>query len=239
MQFKNRIYNYILFLIKCLLIETNPILYELINRNNETVKRLQVRENTSLAIIGFPRCGNTFAVYTFLYAHPKVRKIAHHVHVPAQVKKAVKLSIPTIILIRNPMEAISSLIVRHPEISIKNALISYIVFYRSIISYSNGFVIAEFNEIISNFSLIIKKVNGKFGTNFIPITPKGKVLNNIYNKIAEANKIDSGGMSTHLAMPSPLRSEINKKIKNKIRSCNYRKLKNMTFEVYQKYLNIR
>ena len=84
-----------------------------------------------IAIIGFPRSGNSFARATFLYANPNL-KIASHHHYIAELKIAIKYQIPSLLLIREPIESLSSLVVRNPEIAIEEALERYLRFFRAI-----------------------------------------------------------------------------------------------------------
>jgi hypothetical protein len=58
-----------------------------------------VSRTTQLVIEGYPRLGNTFAVVAFLQAQKEDVRIAHHLHAPAQVIRAARWRIPTIVLI--------------------------------------------------------------------------------------------------------------------------------------------
>src|SRR5262249_51694754 len=65
-----------------------------------------IRDETEVVIDGFPRSGNTFAVAAFHFAQlPRDVKIAHHVHLPAQLLSALRLRLPPPLLVRHPHEA--------------------------------------------------------------------------------------------------------------------------------------
>ena len=50
---------------------------------------LLVDGGTQMVIEGFPRSGNTFAVFAFRHAQRRDIRVAHHLHAPAQVIRAV------------------------------------------------------------------------------------------------------------------------------------------------------
>ena len=162
-------------------------LYGLVPKN----RMLSVNRNTQLVIEGFPRSANTFAVRAFNKAQPVKLRIAHHMHVPAQVIKAVHWRIPTIVLIRNPKDAVVSLVMYDPRISIDQALKCYVSFYQAIYFHRSEFVIACFEEVINNYSRVIQKLNNKFGTKFIGFTPTGSELRNIFREIESVGKIEA------------------------------------------------
>lgn len=75
------------------------------------IKRI-VHLNSELMIVGYPRCANSFALAAFRSVNGgsiKLR-VATHVHSPAQVRQAIRWSIPCLVLIRKPDLAIPSLI---------------------------------------------------------------------------------------------------------------------------------
>ena len=129
-------------------------------------RMLFVNKSTQLVIEGFPRSANTFAVLAFQYLQSKEIKIAHHLHVPSQIFRAVKWHIPTIVLIRNPIDAVASLLIRNPRLSITQSLKNYIYFYEKIFEYRYSYIVANFDEVVQDYSQVIKKLNNKFDTNF-------------------------------------------------------------------------
>lgn len=69
-------------------------------------KSLLVNEDTDIVIEGYPRSANTFAVAAFEIAQGKPSKIARHTHAIAQLKRAAALKLPTLVIIREPEQAI-------------------------------------------------------------------------------------------------------------------------------------
>ena len=85
-----------------------------------------------LVMEGFPRSANTFAVVAFRQAQGRDVSMAHHLHVEAQVFEGVRLGKPVVVLIRQPTDAVKSLIIRHPGADVESAFKRYISFYKNI-----------------------------------------------------------------------------------------------------------
>ena len=129
-------------------------------------KHLVVSKVTEIVIEGFPRSANSFSYRAFQLSQEREIRVAHHLHAPAQIIMAAKMSIPTVVQIRNPKDSVLSLVIRNTSISIKVALKQYILFYQAILPYRDSFVLAKFEDVIKNYGLIIRQVNNKFNTKF-------------------------------------------------------------------------
>src|SRR5215211_299391 len=127
-----------------------------------------VDERTDLVIEGFPRSGNTFAVFAFEMAQPRTVRIAHHLHAAAQVVRGVRLGRPVVVLLREPTDAVLSHLVRQPGITPRQALRNWIRFYRPIDSLRNDVCVATFDEVTTDLGPVIERVNVRFGTSFAP-----------------------------------------------------------------------
>ncbi|MFB2898323.1 hypothetical protein ACE1CI_35855 [Aerosakkonemataceae cyanobacterium BLCC-F50] len=138
-----------------------------------------VQENTQLVIEGFPRSANSFCVAAIQSVQPKPLIIASHLHAAAQVIRAADLSIPTLVLIRQPADAIISLKSLELEISyrfnvdypgwgasVRSYLKAWVNFYLQILPYKENYVIGLFDEVTNDFGAIIEQINQHFHTNF-------------------------------------------------------------------------
>ena len=94
-----------------------------------------------------------------------VTRIAHHLHVPAQVVRAAQWKIPTLVLIRRPRDAVLSLVIRDP-ISVDQALRYYISFYETSEKYRDAYVLGLFEEVTEDFGQVMRRMNDRFGTTF-------------------------------------------------------------------------
>ena len=214
-------------------------LYGLLPKN----RMLSVNRNTQLVIEGFPRSANTFAVVALQNAQSVKLQLAHHMHVPAQVIRGVHWNIPTIVLIRNPKDAIVSLVINDPRISITQALKCYISFYEKIYPYRPNYIVAPFKEVINNYSSIIQKTNNKFKTNFISPISTDSNPKETFQKIESIEKIESirqgakGYSESQISRPSLTRTLMAREQIQKLEQPQYIKLLKIADEIYSEFLS--
>lgn len=125
-----------------------------------------VGRGTDLVVEGYPRSSNSFTVAAFRYAQKRPVRIAHHVHVPAQVVRAAALSIPCLVLLRDPVQAILSHGAFTPDVSLAQIVRGYELFYARILPLRDRYVLASFEETTADLGAVIDAVNRRFGTNF-------------------------------------------------------------------------
>ncbi len=126
-----------------------------------------VTPETDLVIEGFPRSANSFARVAFNRAQKGTVRIATGLHVPAQVIRAARWRIPTLVLIRRPKDAVLSFAIRDP-ISVEQALKYYLSFYETVEGYGDAYVLGTFDEVTEDFGRVIRRLNDRFGTSFSP-----------------------------------------------------------------------
>jgi len=125
-----------------------------------------IRPDTELVIEGFPRCANTFAVGAFQFAQKRSVRLAHHVHMAAQVIAAARQGIPALVLIREPLAACRSYLVRCPYFTPAAVLAEYIRFYNAVLNHKAHFVAATFGQVTGDFGKVIDRINATFRTDF-------------------------------------------------------------------------
>ena len=214
-------------------------LYGLVPKN----RILSVKRNTQLVIEGFPRSANTFAVFAVQNVQPEKLRLAHHMHVPAQIIRGVHWKIPTIILIRNPRDAVVSFTMYDQQISINQALKCYVSFYKSVYPYRSKCVIASFEEVINNYSSIIQKINNKFGTKFVSLTPTRSELQGIFEKIEEVGKIEAIRQGKtecselNIARPSSTRASLKTELVEKLKEPENQKILQDSEKIYREFIS--
>lgn len=174
-------------------------------------RALVVTRDTDIVIEGYPRSANTFAVAAFLLAQPRPVKVAHHLHVPIQVIRAVQWGIPALVLLRKPDDAVLSWLVREPGLNVARALKDYVAFYTTLRPYRHGFVLATFEDVTRHFPQVIEWVNRRFGTHFhsLELTPEN--LTRIFALVEAWDKADTGRdwvTETTVARPSAARAAL-------------------------------
>ncbi len=125
-----------------------------------------VGPGTDVVIEGYPRSANSFAVAAFRQAQPGPVRIAHHVHAPANAIAGVRLGLPTLVLVREPAEAVIDWVLAKPALTTAQALRGWVRFYRPLLSHRGWFVVATSAEVLSDFARVTRRLNGRFGTSF-------------------------------------------------------------------------
>jgi hypothetical protein len=137
-----------------------------------------VTDATDLCIEGFPRSANSFAVGAVEYAQPEPLSIAHHNHVPAPILNAVRRGLPTVVLIRTPVDTVISnrglqlqIAAQEgtegpPHVPYARQLRTWIAWYERVWPVRDRIVVAPFGVVTDDMGRIIDAVNAQFGTTF-------------------------------------------------------------------------
>lgn len=176
--------------------------------------------DTELVIEGFPRSGNTFASAAFDLAQIRPVRVAHHEHASAQVIEAVRREIPAIVLIRRPEDAVLSLVVQHPELSIGQTLRAFVRFHRSLLPYRGRFMVVSFEDLVGDFGAVIRRANERFGTAFEEFVHNEPNARKVLEVIEEDNRRRWAGAELELKMarPSALRDQAKDDLRARYRS---------------------
>jgi len=151
-----------------------PALYIPIVRHMRSSKERFIGPETELVIEGFPRSGNTFTQAAFEFAQHREVRTAHHLHAPAQVIEAVRHKVPTLIVIRPARNAVVAWTMTDQRLGLRQVLRGYLRYHRAIEPYAENCVMARFDQVTSDLGAVIRRVNGRFGTDFdeFPHTPE-------------------------------------------------------------------
>lgn len=145
-----------------------------------------LRDDTEIIIESFPRCASSFAVAAFRLAQePHPSTIAHHTHTPAQVIAGVRRHVPTLVLIRQPEDAVLSHVIHTPSLTPRASLRGYVRFHEPLVPLRDRFVVGTFEEVVTDFGSVIERVNDRFGTSFHPFEHLPEHLARIDREIDE------------------------------------------------------
>jgi len=158
-------------------------------------KELLVSNNTGLVIDGFPRSGNTFCAVSFRKFQKKKIQISHHTHSPANIKRALKLNIPVILLIRKPEDSLKSLMIMFPYMSFSIISFWYYIFYRSLLLYRDKLLIIDFEILTKEYQLMLERYNKKFNSSLIvhKVTKQNEI--EIFEEIKKIKNNNSDGIA--------------------------------------------
>ncbi len=178
-------------------------------------RRLALNDKTELVIEGYPRSGNTFAVAAFTLAQQRDVPLAHHLHAPAQVLLAARRGVPCLVLVRDPVDAALSRMIRRSFETARSTLGDWVRFHRAVLPVLDRVVVASFAQITTDFGEVIDRVNAKFATEFRRFDHSEENERRAFERVEEMERADSGGGSvreTHVARPSEARAEMKAKL---------------------------
>lgn len=124
-------------------------------------KDLTIQKDSDLCVEGFPRSANTYSVLLIEKFARKPLKIAHHLHIPSQIKQARAWNIPAILLIREPTAAIPSLVLREKGISLWNAINWYNSFHSELTDLKDYMEVWRFDELTKHPLDCLRNLNSR------------------------------------------------------------------------------
>jgi hypothetical protein len=161
-------------------------------RRNHSSRNFLVASDTDIVIEGFPRCANSFMCEVFASDTGRTLKMATHVHYSSQVVIACRLGLPTLVLIRNPRDAVISLKALDLQASrgsradrkypIYFHTRAYVHFYERIVPYLNCVALADFSEVTQDVGRTIRRVNEKFGARFAELKHTADLEKSIFQR---------------------------------------------------------
>ena len=143
-----------------------------------------ISAQTEIVIEGFPRCANSFAEAAFRISQPHAVPMAHHAHAAAQVIAGIRRHIPTLVLFRDPEEAVRSLLMLRPHIySAYDGFREYLTFYETVMPYRADFVLSSFQGTTKSFDKVIRRVNERFETDFVEFENTEEKIKRAYEMV--------------------------------------------------------
>jgi hypothetical protein len=145
---------------------SNRFTYPLLHFAPAPYARVMVKRGMDACIDGLPRSSNTFAGWAFLDQNSGL-ELAHHVHLPWQFQRSVRLGIPTIVLVREPLGNLTSLVIAgENDLSHDLAYRVYLHYYGRAAAIRDQLALATFDEVLADPSVVARRLNERFGTSF-------------------------------------------------------------------------
>jgi hypothetical protein len=196
-----------------------------------------VQRDTDLLIEGCGRAGSTFAVLAFEAAQERPVRLAHHTHAAAQVITAVRWEVPTLVIVRPPLESALAHMARR-DIPARPTLVSWIRFHRRIMAVRYGFVAASFADMTNDFGAVTERVNEAFGTSFgvFEHTPENEAA--VFASIEQRNRSRWGDRMTPeraraLARPTAERAALKERLREQLDVAELAGLRGQAEELYR------
>ena len=145
-----------------------PVLAEAYTSARGRVRHKRLQGSTRLVVDGFGSSANTFFREAFLLANPHLSDddICSNMHSSRVVRRAAWRGLPCIVLVRDPRDAVASLVQRFPGIRLRSALTCYAHYYARLVDYREAVVVAPFPWVTRDFSAVVRSCNDRFGTDF-------------------------------------------------------------------------
>jgi len=127
-----------------------------------------LRPNTALVISGFGSSGNSYLRAATLAANPGI-EIASHAHNRTEVALAVRRRLPTVFVAREPLQSVASVLARYAPVATANYVLEeYARLYEHSRRLRDGFLLVDFAAATGDVGGVIRRVNERFGTSFVP-----------------------------------------------------------------------
>lgn len=192
-----------------------------------------------IVIEGFPRCGNTFAVTAFQLAQDEPVAMANHLHVPAQVIEAIRREIPTVLLIRDPVDTAISFVIQHNLlVPGRQVLEQYVDYYRTLEPYLHRVVVAPFSRLTNDLGAVIRRVNRRYEVDFTPFDHTDENESRCFEVIERENvRKHSGSVrEVGVARPSELRDQLKRQLRERFDANGQSEARQAAYAVYRDVL---
>jgi hypothetical protein len=211
-------------------IKSDPLLFKLwyhLYRKNRGVPIKFFSNQTELYFDGYPRSGNTYLLHLISNLWPDLN-VVHHFHAVAPIKISLKRNIPVFILLRDPLNAITSWYLkelsmndrRFDETNINLSLLEklakdYLDYYQWVEQNEGSVTLIHFNQLILRPDLIMLAVNDL-------LEGQKKLSNEVLLSKVEAIRNESFGAKDKLGASLPTREKEKAKniLKDKLENKN-------------------
>ncbi len=176
-------------------------------------------EGTQLVIEAYARSGNTHFVTLMRHQlrenNRDILSIAHHTHRIENLQLAILHNIPAVIIVRNPLDSISSFyLFNDKRVSIEKLAFRWREFYNFVRKNIDYFLIINFKTLISEPNSVFQSLKEYSGIDIPLIDDFDKAQNDVRNINLERSKgkRDNKNHILKMATPSERREKLKKEI---------------------------
>jgi hypothetical protein len=202
------------------LLGREPVFLPILLRLTPLGTSRQITDSTDLVVEGFPRSGNTFMTFAIEDASDHSLQIASHVHQPSQVKLALARGLPTVLVIREPLAALSSYLVYGPHFSASGVIKEYCSYHRQLLPYVEWLLICEFSDVTTEMSSVIDRINHRYSMTIPPFNQSPSNIEHLLTQIVRQHKLVHPHLDAVQGAPSPFadRRESSERMRQELRS---------------------
>lgn len=162
-----------------------------------------IDDRTEIVIEGFPRSGNTFAVFAFVDAQPGDARVASHIHHLAPLRIAIRRGLPLLVVCREPVDCLASYLVAGPHARPAGVIAEYIHHHRGVWDLRSGMVLATFDQVTNDLGSVIDRVNARFGTDFVRFEHDPASVQRVFRRIDDYHATVHRGKEARRIVPTP------------------------------------
>lgn len=175
--------------------------------------------DTDIVVEGAGGSANTFVREALLRADPTLR-IASHCHRAAHVRYGLRLGLPVLVLLREPVDAVASFLTRVPKHrTLVEQLDRYERFYTPLGGLHDRVALACFDDATTRLGTVVEMVNAQFGTAIAPYRDDDPVMRrDVEHTIESWARASLGEQRAHAAaMPRAERSGHREEVQAQLR----------------------
>jgi hypothetical protein len=195
-----------------------------------------IARDTEIVIEGFLRSANSFATRAFLSAQPRRVRVANRTHVPATIIRAAQWNVPTLVLIREPKDLVLSYILKKPFITAADGFKEYIAYYRDIAPYRDDYVVASFDEVTTDFGVVIDRLNRRFSTHFERFDHTAENERDVFSLIERNDRRLVGDDVSRISVPLPEKERVKEDHRRQFESADLQALIAEAEYVYRTFI---
>ena len=158
-------------------------------------------------IDGYPRSANSFCLEVFKMANPSTR-VRCHKHLPPFIIQAAISGKPGMLLIRKPLDAVSSWSIFWGHTNLLGSLDYYLDFYNSLRSSLPRLFVVTFEEATSKFGDVMNRFNRRFGTRFAAPDFTSETIADCFSRIENAGEVDERKISRPSNERAPMKQAL-------------------------------
>ncbi|MEC9347196.1 MAG: hypothetical protein VYB54_13285 [Pseudomonadota bacterium] len=118
--------------------------------------------NADIAVEGFGRSGNTFAVTALRMTQPGPIRIISHFHYPIAVGRPADAGLPVCVVLRNPLDSIVSYC-QYSTWGPQRFIDDFIAWHTYVLPWLDRVCVVEFEDFTVDFNRLIRAVNRVYG----------------------------------------------------------------------------
>ena len=186
-----------------------PVVSEVFCALDPAMHTGRVTKDCQLVMDGYPRSGNSYARATFQYANGFDVPISTHAHSHRMPELGAKRGIPTIVLIRDPRDAIASGRHFEPDVPVATQIAAYRRYYEPVLGFLDKVLVVTFGQVTRDMGAVITRCNDRFGTTFTPYVSTPEAEAAVVAMIDEATEIfaPEGRFDAMVSRPSAARQD--------------------------------